>query len=392
MKWVGKHLDNLLTKDVEELLQIYPQKSRNYLYTIKKYHEGKNMEKEGRLSKTWEAAAYDKEQGEWVHTELHSYDHSGGVESFEPAAPAKITPSRRKAPTREHRRLFVFSDAQIDYRRLDDGSLEPLHDERAMRVARLICRDVQPDEIINLGDTVDLASLSRFKPDSDHFHRTLGPAFQRVHDMYAELRADSPSARIIEVDSNHNTRLRDFVLKNMPQLYNMHRAGDDDEYPVMSYPYLANISHMGVEWISGYGAAEYVYGEEYGKPPIVFKHGNTMASSGSTALKESKDNAENHIIRGHGHRIEQHTRTNRAGQYLSSIMLGALCRIDGIVPGYHSAVNDRNEVVRKVQNWQNSLLVIDDYNGDYEFRTIPIRDGTAYFDGKYYDGGEDGNL
>lgn len=406
-KWEGENLWYLLNLSLKELRQKYPQEKYNTLkgkrgYWKKQIQEGKMQmppqpereptleDRAGRLTKTWEVSAFNRETQEWETAVNHAYAFGEDqLDDFEPAAPAKITPSRRKAPNREYRTLFVFSDAQIDYRRLDDGSLEPLHDERAMRVARLICRDVQPDEIINLGDTVDLAGLSRFKPDSDHFHRTLGPAFQRVHDMYAEYRADNPHAKIVEVDSNHNTRLRDFILKNMPQLYGVRQAGSgEEEYPVMTYPYLANLGHLGVEWISGYGAAEYIYGEEYGKPPIVFMHGKTMVSGGSTALKESRDNAENHIVRGHGHRIEQHTRTNRAGQYLSSIMLGALCRIDGVVPGYHSAVNDRNEVVKKVQNWQNSVLVVNDYGGDYEFRTIQIRDGLAYFDGKLYNGEE----
>jgi hypothetical protein len=309
-------------------------------------------------------------------------------EKFQPATPAKITPSRRKPIKRDYRVLVAFGDAQVDFRRTDEG-LEPIHDERALRIARMLCMELQPDIIVNLGDTVDLAALSRFKPDSDHFQRTLGPSFQRVHDFYAELRADNPKARIIEVDSNHNTRLKDFALKNAPELYGLRQAGvSANEWPVLSYPHLANLNHVGVEWISGYGAAEFVYGEEYGKPPIVFKHGTTMASSGSTALKESKDNPETHIVRGHGHRIERHTRTNRAGQYLSSIMVGALCRIDGVVPSYHSAVDDRGKPVKTQENWQNSILVIYDYDGDYQFDDIPIRDGIAYYNGFIYNGND----
>ena len=309
------------------------------------------------------------------------------AEAYLPASPARITPSRRKVPQRDHKRLFVFSDAQIDYRRHQDGSLEPIHDERAIRVAQLLCRDLQPDEIINLGDTVDLAALSHFPPDSNHFQRTLGPAFQQDHDMYAQFRTDNPHAKITEVDSNHNTRLKKFFLKQAGEFYGMKRPGDpEDEYPMFTYPFMINARHFDLNWVSGYGAAEYVYGEEYDKPPIVFKHGTTSVSNGSTASKESNANPETHVVRGHSHRTETAHRTTRSGHYLASVVVGTLCRIDGAVPGVNTAVDDRGEVVKKQQNWQNSVLVIHDYEGDYEFQHILIRQGVAHYNGKTYDG------
>ena len=309
------------------------------------------------------------------------------LDDFTQASPARITPSRRKPEKRDHRVLYVFSDAQIDYRRLEDGTLDPIHDESALRVGRMICKDVMPDEIINLGDTVDLAALSRFKLDSDHFHRTLGPSFQRVHDYYAELLADSPWAKVTEVDSNHNTRLKDFMLKNAPGLYGFKQAGAEDfEYPMFTYPFMANLSHLGVEWVSGYGAAEYVYGMEYDTPPIVFKHGKTVVSNGSTAAKESKENPSVNVVRGHSHRIESTYRTTRDGHYLGSFVVGASCRTTGEVPSYHSAVDDRGQVVPFQENWQAGIMVIEDYEGEYVFNQIPIRNGRAFYNGKEYDG------
>ena len=318
----------------------------------------------------------------------HAKTGKANLEEFTPAVPAQIHPSKRKPTERDHKILYVFSDAQIDYRRLQDGTLEPIHDERALSVGRMICKDLQPDEIINLGDTVDLAALSRFSPDSDHFHRTLGPSFQRVHDYYAELRADNPWAKITEVDSNHNTRLKNFVLKYAPSMYGLNRAGEEDEYPVLSYPFLANLGKLGVDWVSGYGAAEYVYGLEHDTPPIIFKHGNSAVSNGSTSAKESKENPEVNVVRGHTHRMESHYRTTRKGNYLASVICGVMCRTTGEVPSYHSAVDDHGEVVKYQEDWQTGVLVIHDYDGDYQFDQIPIRNGRAFYNGKAYDGNE----
>lgn len=419
-RWVGGDLWNLLNLSNAELVRIYPQYSKDSLkgkkaYWKKKLEEGKITMPEApkptllpetepevlpdgnpvsEIAGWYEMIARDKDGEIRTH---RLYRHSAKVrpnqdleQEFTPASPARITPSRRKPVVKPYNDIYVFSDAQVDYRRLDDGTLEPIHDERALRVSRLLCRDIQPALIVNLGDTVDLASLSRFKPDSDHFHRTLGPSFQRVHDMYAELRADNPNARIVEVDSNHNTRLRDFGLKNAPQLYGLKQAGStEQDWPVFSYPYLANLNHVGVEWVSGYAAAEFVYGEDYNAPPIVFKHGQMVNSQGSTAAKESKANPEVHVVRGHSHSIETHHRTTRTGKYLTSVVVGALCRIDGAVPSYHSAVDDRNRVVPRQEDWQNGVLWIRDYkDGNYDFTHIPIRDGIAYFNGKIYSGDE----
>lgn len=336
-----------------------------------------------RLTHSWDVSAFDREKGEWTTTRNHAYRQT--VEPFEPAKPARISPSRRKPAKRDHTSIFVFSDAQVDYRRVLDHEsqreeLVPLHDERAMKLAQYVCRDLQPDVIVNLGDTVDLAALSRFNPDSDQFHRTLGPSFQRVHDYYAQLRADNPDARIVEVDSNHNTRLKNYVLKNMPQLYGVYRAGEKEEYPVMSYPYLANLGRLGVEWYSGYGAAEFQYA-----PDLAFIHGTMSTASSSTAAKLSKANPDRNIVQGHAHRSETFHRTTRQGRQLGAFVCGALCRTDGVVPGYHSAVDDRGAPVHYRENWQQGVMHIQDYGeGNYQFDHILFNDGRAFYDGKEY--------
>ena len=317
-----------------------------------------------------------------IHTAKNKYK----LEDFiSQADPVRISPTRRKPAQRDHKRIFAFGDSQIDYRQIN-GELVPTHDERALTIVRMMCAHLQPDEIVNLGDTIDLAALSHFAPDSNHFQHSMMPALNRVHQMYAELRADNPQARITEVDSNHNTRLGKFVLKNVPNFYLLQQAGQQGDYPVLSYPFLVNLKPLDVNWVSGYGAAEYVYGEDYGKPPIVFKHGVSVVSNGSTAARESRDNPYNHIVRGHGHRAETHHRTTKAGQQLASIMVGATCDTTGSVPSYHSAVDDKGQVVKQQENWTQSVLVIEDYNGEYQFNHVIINNGVANYQGKKFNG------
>lgn len=303
------------------------------------------------------------------------------------ADPVTIKPSKAKKTNRDYKMIVVFGDSQIEYRSIG-GEMIPIHDEAALDIVRQVCKTYQPETIVNLGDTIDLAALSRFAPDSDHFRHSLNPAFNRVHKMYADLRADSPNSEIHEVDSNHNTRLGKFILNKVPELYGIRQAGTPDtNYPTLTYPFFANLDAVNVKWHSGYGAATYVYGNDYQAPPIVFKHGNSVVSNGSTAAKESKENPETHLVRGHGHRMETHYRTTRAGLYLASIMVGCTCRVDGLVPSYGSAVDDYGIPVPKQENWQQGILIIRDYeNGDYQFDHLAITRGVAYYNGKEFDG------
>ena len=308
------------------------------------------------------------------------------------AAAARITPSRANPPKRDYRVIAAFSDAQIDYRRIinprtQEQHLEPIHDEKAMRAARLFFKFMQPDVLVDCGDMVDYAGLSNHPDKNDHFFKTVAPSLQRYHDYLAELRADHPNSEIHVVDSNHNLRLRKQVLRYLPALYDVYQAGSDDEdYPVLTTPHLANFKPLDINYHAGYGAAEYVYGEEYDRPPIVFKHGQIVRSNGSTAAAESKKNPETHVVRGHGHRTERHTRTDRNGNYLTSIQIGALCLRKGQVEGYHSSVDDRNQPVEHQEDWQASVLVIEDYDGNYNFTVHDIIDGIIRYKGREFDG------
>lgn len=340
---------------------------------------------DGKLIKSWTVNAYDHKEGEFVEATNHSYSHIAMEDEFTPATPARITPSRRKSVDRDYESIFVFSDLQVDYRRVIDNEtqeteLVPLHDERAMKIARQVCRDMQPDYIYNLGDSVDLAALSRFSPDSDHFHSTLGPSFQRLHNYYAELRADNPNAEIAEVDSNHNMRLKKYILANASPLYGMKRPGmEGEEFPVMSYPYLANLGHLGVKWYGGYGAAEIRHNDDF-----IFRHGN-KAVKGSTTTQILREDPDVHTFQGHIHRAESMYRTNRAGKYIGAHAVGALCRIDGVVPSYYNGVDDYNMPVHHQENWQQSVAEVRDYgDGNYDVHHILINNGRAFHDGKEY--------
>lgn len=406
-RWTGEHLWNLLNLSLPELYKLYPDYRKSTIkgkrsYWKKKYEEGKiamppkperePTVQEGRLYKTWETSAYDKEKQEWVTTTNHGYEYKpdpmdlAGV--YEPATPARITPTKRKRAQQIGKLILVFGDSQIGYHRVYDeegnDQLIPTHSESALDILTQINAHERPDYIYNVSDTVDLAEFGRFDPQSDSFHRTLSPAFQRAHDLYAQLRADNPDAIIKEVDSNHTTRVHKAIMKRMPELYGLKLP--NEQYPLMSYYRLANLEPLGVEFISGYGSAEIVHGEEYGAP-IIFKHGTHSSSApGATVRKEMAQNPTVNVVRGHGHSYEHVTATTRDGDYLHYIQLGTTCETTGAVPSYHSSIDDYGQPTHYQENWQQQIMMIRDYeNGTYQFDVIDIIMGVAHYNNRRYE-------
>lgn len=334
----------------------------------------------------WESLTKNADGEAEIHTlRRYAYEPEPSELPTIQARPVRITPSRARRPERPFKRIVAFGDTQIDYR-LYDGELHPIHDERAMKCARYIIRHLMPDFIVNLGDSIDLSQFSRYDKDSTHFDATLQAAFDRVHSYYGELRADNPEAEIHEVDSNHNVRLGKYVLKHLSQLYGFRPAGSDpSNYPMLTYPYMANLAKFNVIWHGGYGAAEYRY-----KDDLTFIHGEQVRSNGSTADMLSKRYPYSNVVAGHAHKAQSHVRTLPNGKYLTALQVGALCKTTGEVPGVGTSVDDFGHPVHRQQNWQQSIAVIDDYgDGIYDMRQVLIHEGVAFLDGRIFDGNDE---
>jgi len=381
---------DLLIADLEEYLKQNPDEDRHGVKTLRNYHrKARGMEQEGRLYKTWEVSAFNPKTEEWTTTTNHGYDYGQqqNLSDFiSQAAPVKINPSRRRPVQRDHNVIAVFSDTQISYMDIKgDGELTPIHDEGYINIFRQLCKEYQPEYIVDTSDTVDFSNISRFPADSPRFNISLNHSINRAHRMYAELRADNPNSKIIAVDSNHTQRLAKFLMKQVPELYGIRQAGNPSKYPALTYPFLMNFESIDVDWYGGYGSAEYVHGEEYDAPPIVFKHGNSAVANGSTAAKEAKENPETHVVRGHSHRAELFHTTNRSGQYLTSMVIGCGCHTEGHVPSYHSSVDDNGVPVHHQENWSQSIGLIFDYkDGTYDFNHVMVNRGIAHYNGKTY--------
>jgi len=347
--WKDDHLDNLIMEPLANLVIMYPHLKRESLRRKKIMYKAKerNMEREPTkrvLKKEWEVSAFDREANEWTTTINHGYEHEKNPEDiaevYKPVEAAKISPTRRKAIQRLGKRVLIYGDGQVGYRRridavTDEQELIPTHNIPMHNILQQVNAVHMPETTVNLGDFADFPELSRFDPDSDHFHKTLGMSMRYIHDFYAQFVADNPKGHHVEVDSNHAIRPRRQILKNIPALYDFVRPGEEDPSAMLTYYYLANLGKLGIDFKSGYGGAEYVYGTEYDAAPVIFKHGNHSSSApGTTVRKESLQNPEVHVLRGHGHNDEEIRVTRRDGSVLIYKQFGSSCLNDGPTPGY----------------------------------------------------------
>lgn len=277
----------------------------------------------------------------------------------------------------------VLPDPQIGFRKYEDGTLDPFHDDRAMSVAVQVIAHEQTnggvDQVINLGDFLDLPSQGRFAQEAT-FANTTQLALDKGHLFLGEQRAAAPDADIILIEGNHDRRLQNFVEANALSAFGLRRANYPDSWPVMSLPYLLRLDELRVDYIDAYPA-----GLHWVTNGLRAIHGNKVRSAGSTAAAYT--NAMPHIstVFGHVHRLEiQSTTTyDRMGKIRSmAISPGCLCRVDGAVPSVNGAIGNDGKPAEHWENWQQGVAVIKYKDtGEFYVNLVQIDDGQTVYDG-----------
>ena len=286
----------------------------------------------------------------------------------------------------DRKTAVVLPDMQIGYFHTGDirnPKLEPIHDERAIEIALTIIREQQPEQIIFLGDNLDLAEFGKYR-QYRAFQGTVQPTLDRAGALVAEVRALSPNSQMVWLEGNHEVRLTNFIIDNGGAAYGLRKAGQTfRDIPVLAVPNLLHFEEYGVEYISGYPA-----GEHRIMKWLSCIHGKYVRSDSPTAsvyLRKGWDS----VIFGHVHRIERvdQTRQSYKGpRTKTAASPGCLCRIDGVVPSTLGGVDIFGRPVFSAENWQQGLMVVD-YEDDrwYSLDQVTIWSGRAMWRGKAYD-------
>ena len=301
-----------------------------------------------------------------------------------PAAPVTAKPRPAPKAVATGQTIVIAPDPQIGFRRYEDGTLDPFHDERAIAVMLQIVRDAKPARIINLGDTCDFPEWSSKFLVSPEFVLTTQPTIDRTHRYLAEQITEAPAGCQVDMlEGNHDNRLPIAITKNAMAALRLRQANTPESWPVLSLQHLLRLDELGVTYRDGYPAGRVKLAEGTGhQTPLYAIHGERLTVS-AVAKNERQS-----FVQGHIHRIQDHYETYEVdGEpvIVNAWSPGCLSRVDGSIPSTKGGSDAKGYPVTRWENWTQGVGVVTVLpDGSWEKEIVPIRDGRAIWRGKEY--------
>lgn len=297
------------------------------------------------------------------------------------ATPIAIKQQRVKKPalkTDGWRTAVIMPDAQ-----------RPFHDPAAVDVAlqilNFVHRSEGVDDIIHLGDDLDLPDFGKHRSAPDVCGQ-INDAIEQQYRVLATERAMCPDARLVWVAGNHENRVTNWLVDHAPMLLGLQRPDQDDPNPILSIPFLCRLDELNVEYLDPYPE-----GELWLNDHLRCIHGSIAKSQLGATAAHYLNQGNVSTIYGHIHRSEllyQTRHTRRGPRTYMAGSPGSLCKLDGSVPSTRSGINARGEQGRTSgESWQNGIWVLS-YQTDgpqlFSIEPVQIWDGWAHFRGKSF--------
>ena len=286
----------------------------------------------------------------------------------------------------------IVPDIQIGFYKKDNESkeLEPIHDEKALSVALQLIEDINPNQVVMVGDNLDFAEFGKYLTAAP-FKQLVQAAIDRATMLCAQIRSAAPNAKISWIAGNHEARMARYIQTNAEAAFGITKGKLSselrDKWPVLSVPYLCRMDEYGVTYVPGYPESYVALNEN-----LMVIHGHKVTSNGSTTTKYLND-AHVSVIYGHIHRTEYAYRTRLSKNGPRTVMAaspGCLCRIDGAVPSTKSGQDEFGRpMLMGAENWQQGLAVVQYQppgvgNEWFNYEPMWIYNGRGFFRGKEY--------
>ena len=243
------------------------------------------------------------------------------------------------------KKIVVISDLQVPY-----------HDERAVRNVASFIKRFKPDQVITIGDEIDLPQISRWTEGTPGwFEQSLGAD----RDATVEILWDLQVTDMIR--SNHTDRLYNVIMKKIPAFLAL---------PELKFEKFMKLDELVInfhrkplefapDWIA-------IHGDE----------GSVKPTPGLTALDAARKHGKS-VVCGHTHRAGQSAFTEASGGVLGRVLRGVEV---GNLMQFSKA-----GYMKGTGNWQQAFAV---FYVDKKTVTNTIvhieRDGSFVFEGKRY--------
>ena len=260
-------------------------------------------------------------------------------------------PSKRK-PQRGDYTSVHFSDIHF-----------PFHDPAALDILYSVIDTVNPNLVVDHGDTLDCAEISKYPKDP--FNRVgLKAEIAMAAEHFGTIHALTPNAEHIWLEGNHENRLKRLIWG----LADNRQAGEiltlDPVREALRWESLLGIGALGWECIA-YPDHKLLFDR------MILCHGEKVRSESGQSERAEYNHYGKNGMSGHTHRVGYYGKRDYNGQH-GWWGLGCMCAI-------------RTDYV-SFPNWQQAFSVVTwtDDRKQYSVERVRIFDGSAFFRGERY--------
>ena len=186
----------------------------------------------------------------------------------------------------------------------------PFQDQRALREVELFLSVLQPDMVVYPGDLNDFYQISRFNKNPERVNH-LQKDLDSTSNMFKRHRLLLPNARMIQLDGNHEDRLRKFLWRDSSALESLR---------CLKVENLFELGDSGVEHVP-YEEGVLV------NDVFMITHGDIVRAHAGYTAKGMSDKHGGCGIHGHSHRLGSYYKRDRFGIY-GWWENGCLCNLD----------------------------------------------------------------
>jgi predicted phosphodiesterase len=230
----------------------------------------------------------------------------------------------------------------------------PYEDKRAYELMLAVAQDIDPDEIVILGDFADFYAINSHGKSADKGGDLLQDEVFEVILRLKELNRLFPKAKKVYIEGNHEYRLSRYVDARCPDLYG-----------VVGIQSILELKQLGYEYIP--------YGPNQKYPilgsKLMARH--EPLAGGKHVAQNTVEKAMHSVIFGHTHRIQEAQVVTMQGDNYRGISSGWLgdssSPIFGYVKGHHQWAHAFSVLnVLGDGTWFNSLVHIINYKCHYD--------------------------
>lgn len=260
-------------------------------------------------------------------------------------APATGKRYRRRKRQRDYRLVVVYPD--IHFPHADKGSIVAIN---------RLCKDHQPEEIIQIGDLIDGKALGRW-PKSPEEWNGLQDEFDEARTFWANLRTLCPHAKLIQLEGNHEERLQ-MCLWERPGLHTLRS---------LTIQSLMGLHEFGVKYFRR--TERYWINKDL---KLLAMHGNQTNQNAAYSAHNEMVKRRVSFIGGHTHRLGATYHTGEDD---------TLCSVES---GHLTLPSHSDWLRGRCANWQQGFVVIHLFPTWFQINAIPIKHGRFVYDGKVY--------